>query len=420
MQTCKGFCLFICAAILASASLYGCGNSKKSESIPSSATILYSHSVIFKNTTTLTMGYNGFGQLGDGTLTNKPYAVKVSGTGPMQKGAAGSEHTIVFGNNSSVMTWGYNVYGQLGASTGSLAYSKVPVKVPLHAMVNDVAAGSFHSLAVAGGKVYAWGYNAYGQLGTGDANATNQATPVPVANATDGTALDTALLVAAGGTHSLALLAGGSVYAWGNNASAQLAADPGTLPKSDKPVKVTFPAGKVGTIESIAAAGSFSLALEVVRVNGSITEQKLWGWGYNGAGQLGVNPVGQEKPYITTPVLIHSTTNSTIVKFAAGLDHILLLENSTVKAIGFNAYGQLGNDDNVNSFILVQTFGITSGQTAITGVTDIAAFGTSSFALVNGDWYGWGNNGLGQLGNPITTQTVGYLQVPTKVHLLTP
>ena len=51
-----------------------------------------------------------------------------------------------------------------------------------------------------------------------------------------------------------------------------------------------------------------------------------------------------------------------------------------------------------------------------TGVTDIIAFGNQSLALAGGAWYGWGDNSFGQLGNPIATNSVGYLLVPAKVQ----
>jgi alpha-tubulin suppressor-like RCC1 family protein len=60
----------------------------------------------------------------------------------------------------------------------------------------------------------AWGYNAYGQLGTG--TFTTRASPVHVKNLTQ------VVAVAGGGWFSLALRADGTVWAWGNNSYGQL------------------------------------------------------------------------------------------------------------------------------------------------------------------------------------------------------
>ena len=68
-----------------------------------------------------------------------------------------------------MLAWGYNYYGQLGDGTTTNRSQPVTVQaaagVPLRGVV-AVAAGNSHSLALkADGTVLAWGYNGYGQLG---------------------------------------------------------------------------------------------------------------------------------------------------------------------------------------------------------------------------------------------------------------
>jgi len=430
MQTCRRFRLLICAGLLTSALLSGCGGSSTTEeTIPSTATILYSHSVILGNdSSVMTMGYNGFGQLGDGTLANRAVAGIVPGLSSMKKAVAGAEHTLAFGNmSSSVSAWGYNLYGQLGNAsvpTTNAAYSATPVEVHLGARVSDIAGGGFHSLAVAGGAIKSWGYNGYGQLGNGVFSNSN--VPVTVDADADAAALGAAEKVAAGGVHSLALLEDGSVYAWGNNVSGQLGFNPYSTASSPRPKKVSLPT-TVGKVQGIAAGGRFSLALEVAEDGaGNVTDQILWGWGYNATGELGpMDPVKGPIQYMPAQVFsVDKTVSDPLVikKFSAGLNHILLLlgpastKNTNdgswiVQALGYNAFGQLGDNTTVNSFTLVRTLGLGTA-----GVSDIVAFGNHSLALSGGVWYGWGNNGLGQLGNPIATSSVGYLQMPTPVQ----
>lgn len=439
MHICRRFMLLICAGVLASATLFGCGGSSTSETIPSTVSIYYSHSVIFRNHTTFTMGYNAYGQLGDGTLDSRSVATRVPGMEHMLKGAAGAEHTLVFGNNSSVMAWGYNGYGQIGPNVSteySTAYSNEPVKVPLHALVSDIAAGGFHSLAIAGGKIYGWGYNLYGQLGN-DLYATTQKEPVLAGTGHEGEDLTllTPRQVAAGGLHSLALFDNGDVYAWGSNSNGQLGFSTYSTSIS-RPKKVALSLTSGGKVEQIAALGKASLALEVVRDGlGNITGQTLWGWGYNPKGELGADPKSLTQSPV--PVPVHTIVNAisttpVIKKIATGVNHVLLLMGErdndgsdgswTVQALGYNYYGQLGNNKALSptnksttdsSFELVHTY--ITGTTDMSGVTDIAAFGHHSLALVNGVWYGWGDNTLGQLGNPRPESGVGYLQVPVPV-----
>ena len=91
--------------------------------------------------------------------------------------AAGRSHSIAIKDDGSVWTWGYNGYGQLGDGTWTNRYT--PVQVSGLSNVVAIAAGSFHSLAVKdGGSAWTWGYNAYGQLG--DGTTTDSYTPVQV------------------------------------------------------------------------------------------------------------------------------------------------------------------------------------------------------------------------------------------------
>lgn len=448
MQTRRRFRLLICAGLL-SAALSGCGGSSTSESIPSTVTILYSHSVIFRNHSTFTMGYNGFGQLGDGTLTEREIAVHVPGMDnmvlPGAKAVAGNEHTMVFGNISSlVSTWGYNLYGQLGAgskvsTTYPDAYSSRPVDVWMHATVADIAAGGYHSLAVAGDKLYAWGYNGYHQLG--DNTTTNASSPVQVTTGRDGEDLTQlqAKQVAAGGLHSLALLTTGGlapvnyVYVWGGNGYGQAGFGKTSFDtystSSARPRKMTFPETMSGSIEQVAALGYASLALEVQRHpdTGAITSETLWGWGYNDAGELGPGIEVLKSSPVPVPVFTVDVvaTGKEIKKMVNGTNHILLLLGTPgndgsdgsyeIQSIGNNYYGPLGNGTFVNSSSLVYVLQ-TLGGDRFTGATDIAAFGTSSFAKVNGVWYAWGNNNMGQLGNTVDVKSgVPYFKTPVTV-----
>ncbi|WP_226373925.1 RCC1 domain-containing protein [Citrifermentans bemidjiense] len=443
---------YICAGLLTAAAVSGCGGSKKNETIPTTVAIFNAHSLIFRNNTAMTMGYNAFGQLGDNSLENRAVATKVFGLGHMTGGAVGAEHTLAFSNHTSVvMAWGYNAYGQLGdpaiSTSVNTAFSSTPVKAQLERPVTDVAAGGFHSLGVANGSIYAWGNNDYGQVGNG-AFSPKQTTPAKLTNYTEAS-LNSAKAVAAGGYHSAALLNNGTVYAWGDNSYGQLAFSPNTTAKSSIPMKVPVPV-TTGQVEAIAAGGKFTLALEVVRdAFNKIIGQTLWGWGFDGVGQLGIDPASATLPkrqagkndtaYTRTPVAVRSIptadgTTIVIKKFVAGTDHILLLLGArdndgsdgswTVKAVGYNYFGQLGNNmglsptnksTEISSFEFVNTLN-TSGTPDLTGVTDIAAFGQHSLAKVGGVWYGWGNNDMGQLGNPVPTSSAGNPKIPVLVQ----
>src|SRR5205809_545314 len=88
--------------------------------------------------------------------------------------ATGTYHSIVLRNDGTVWAWGYNGYGQLGDTSNT--NRTAPVLVTGLSGVTAIAAGDYHSLAVkSDGTVWAWGYNVYGQLG--DNSTTTRTAP---------------------------------------------------------------------------------------------------------------------------------------------------------------------------------------------------------------------------------------------------
>ncbi|MBF0487187.1 MAG: hypothetical protein HQK98_03415, partial [Nitrospirae bacterium] len=155
--------------------------------------------------------------------------VQVSGLTGVTAVAGGFEHTIALTGDGTVWAWGYNGYGQLGDGTNT--NSNTPVQVSGLTGVTAVAGGAVHSVALrSDGTVWAWGLNQYGQLGNG--TNTNSNTPVQVSGLTGVTA------VAAGFEHSVALKSDGTVWAWGYNGYGQLGN--GTNTNSNTPVQVLF------------------------------------------------------------------------------------------------------------------------------------------------------------------------------------
>ena len=126
-------------------------------------------------------GYNAFGQLGDGTTTQRTTPVAVSGlSSGVSAMAAGWYHTCAVTSGGGAKCWGANGTGQLG--DGSTTYRLTPVAVSgLSSGVSAMAASETHTCAVtSGGGVACWGLNSYGQLG--DGTTTNRLTPVVVSD----------------------------------------------------------------------------------------------------------------------------------------------------------------------------------------------------------------------------------------------
>jgi alpha-tubulin suppressor-like RCC1 family protein len=104
-------------------------------------------------------GDNRWGELGDGTLTERHVPVQVKGLrGSIGQIAAGAHHTCAI-VDGGVRCWGHGLYGQVGDG-GSRTPVKAPVQVRgLTSGVTSIAVGIFHSCAVVRGRVKCWGMN---------------------------------------------------------------------------------------------------------------------------------------------------------------------------------------------------------------------------------------------------------------------
>lgn len=182
--------------------------------------------------------------------------------------AAGGSHTCALsGAAGNVKCWGMNWSGELG--DGTTTSRSVPVDVAgLTSRVIAVAAGGQHTCALtAGGSLKCWGNNSKGQLG--DGTTTKRTTPVNVMTLTSGV-----IAVAVGEDHTCALTAGRGLKCWGNNSKGQLG--DGTTTNRLAPVDVVT----LGSGVSLIAAGYLHTCALTIAGGAKC-------WGDNTAGQLG-------------------------------------------------------------------------------------------------------------------------------------
>lgn len=193
--------------------------------------------------------------------------------------------------------------------------------------------------------------------------------------------------LAAGNGFSLTVRADGSLRSWGTDASSQLGAGAGDQSRN------VPGAGIVATaVSAVAAGGAHGLAL---RSDGSVL-----GWGYNGFGQLGNgNNLTQQNPAAATwddAGTARGFSDATAV--CAGTLHSLVLrQGGQVRAMGYNADGQLGDGSNTDRPRAVAVSSIGSA-------TAIACGANHSLALLaDGTVRAWGANDQGQLGDGSTS-----------------
>lgn len=212
-------------------------------------------------------GRNNYGQLGTGTTSANPVTIPAlsQSLGGFVAVSAGGTHSLGLMANGGVSSAGRNNYGQLGYSTSGGNGTVFGQIGGLNGMI-AIAAGSEHSLAVRNdGRVYAWGYNNNGQLGTG--TLANAPQPAQIPGFTGG------LAVAASYRHSLVLKSDGTVWAFGQNTYGQLG--DGTFTNRLSPVQVQ---GLTGIV-AVAAGASHSFALG--------SDGSIWSWGSNTFGLTG-------------------------------------------------------------------------------------------------------------------------------------
>ncbi|WP_353569819.1 choice-of-anchor D domain-containing protein [Candidatus Albibeggiatoa sp. nov. BB20] len=260
-------------------------------------------------------GFNGNGELGDGTTTDRYTPVDVSGLTGVSAIALGGAHACALLDTGTVKCWGINTDGELG--DGTTTNSNIPVDVTGLTGVSAIALGPLTSCALLDtGTVKCWGNNGYGELG--DGTTTDRYTPVAVSGLTGVSE------ISLGENHSCALLDTGSVKCWGYNGNGRLG--DGTTTDSSTPIAVSSLTG----VSAIALGNYHSCAL--------LSTGSVKCWGYNGNGRLGDGTTIDQY----TPTAVSSLTDAS--GLGLGKYHsCALLSTSGVKCWGFNENGQIGD-----------------------------------------------------------------------------
>ena len=329
------------------------------------------HTILAKADGTLwTWGGNYEGQIGDGTTNPRPTPVQISAISGVIAVSAGYYHSVALKSDGTVWAWGRNMFGQLGDGTST--QRPAPVQVLGISGVTALACGENSSYALKGdGTVWAWGYNGEGQLG--DGTKTDRSTPVQVQG------LSGVAAIAAGEVHGVALTRTGTVWTWGSNLYGMLG--DGTTNPHLTPIQVPSLSGMIG----IAANGYHTAAV--------MNTGTLWAWGNGVYGELG----NGDRPSVwSTPVQALGLTAAVAV--GAGSHHtIALIDDGTLRACGYNYYGQLGDGTNTDRSVAVPVIGISAV------VTVGASYHHTVAILDNGTVWAWGHNYDYQLGDGTTT-----------------
>jgi YVTN family beta-propeller protein len=283
-------------------------------------------------------GLNVFGELGDGTTTQRlrPVQVRNADGTPfvdVLAVATGDDQSVAVRTDGSVWAWGNNSAGEVGDGTTTQRLNPVRVIDNQDALLSGVVAvstASFVTLALkADGTVWGWGGNNAGQIGDGSKTRRLQAVQTRLS---DGSPLTDVIAISLGYDHALAQTADGTLWAWGYNGQGQLG--DGTTTWRLNPVQVISGSAPLTTIASFAAGGSHSLAMK--------TDGTVWAWGYNFYGQLGVG----DQTYRSTATQVKNDDSSpfgdVVAVFGAYSNSFAIKSDRTIWSWGENSYGQLG------------------------------------------------------------------------------
>jgi alpha-tubulin suppressor-like RCC1 family protein len=288
-----------------------------------------------------------------------------------------------------VYCWGDNTFGQLGV--GTAARQVEPVRVVFS---GSLSGATFRAIAT--GRFHCLAVTEDGRVAAWGVNSRGQIGDGSFTNRwspvevrlTAGVSEPIVTAVAAGDEHSLALTSDGRVFAWGRNSDGQLGI--GALGSTSLPSLVP-----VSGVRLVAAGGSHSLAAG--------EDGRVWAWGRNAEGQLGTGTYDAS----LLPALVRTSAwppGAAVTALSGGVSHsVALTTDGGVFAWGLNSSGQLGDGRTVSR-------NVPASVTSVTGFTGrnavgIAAGDSHSLAVTSaGVVFAWGSNVSSELGDG-STQT---------------
>jgi alpha-tubulin suppressor-like RCC1 family protein len=222
------------------------------------------------------------------------------------------------------------------------------------------------------GSLYGWGYNSYNQI----SSETNSSLFSPITVQGLPKLLDISIMY----YHVLGLDLEGGIWTWGYNGYRQCSNY--STEKQAIPEKIIMPVA----VKKITSGLSFSAMLGV--------DNSVYGMGnldsVMGSGS-GVNKI---------------SADLNVVDITAGSNHLLILtDDGSLYAMGYNGYGQLGTGDTINRSIPTKV-------NIPASVRSIATSASDSFAIdIDGRIWAWGYNASGNLGDGTTTSRYSPIEI---------
>jgi len=249
-------------------------------------------------------------------------------------------------NQGQLFTWGYNRSGCTGNGNTAIVTSPIEPSIPEltgSPSVTDIDTrnvdGNGLTIFVRGGKLYAAGYNGYGGLGRG--NTTNSSTFLACKEnaSTEISNVSKIAKCSSFNVHSTwAIKTNGTVWHAGLNNIGQNGQGRVTTTAAD--YYFTQVPGLTNIIDLVTCGYSSNTSIYALTLDG-----KLYSWGYNGQGQLGLGNTTNR----SVPQLVSMPDNVKVVKLISSHNYgtnsvaAVIGEDGLVYVAGHYAWGQFFN-----------------------------------------------------------------------------
>ena len=302
-------------------------------------------SAISSEARVFTWGRNSDGRLGDGTTIQREKPIEITSQFDLNDGetivqiSLGFQHSSALSSDGRVFTWGVNYFGQLG--DGTTTERLVPTEITSQFELNEedaislITLGRAFSLAITTeGRVFTWGRNYYGELG--DGTAIDKHVPTDITSFFAFNPEETVIQIASSFYHSSVITSEGRVFMWGYNFYGQCGDGTTTNKLVPTEIESNFDLIEGETVIQLSLGGnSYSIA--------RTSKRRVFVWGNNEYGQLGDGTTidKYEPTEITSNFDLNE--NETIIQVSLGEYHsIVMTSNGRILTWGSNTFGQLG------------------------------------------------------------------------------
>jgi len=315
-------------------------------------------------------------------------------------------------NVGTVYCWGDNSNNALGDSTSAdrnyakqISQGAIPGGVTITKLYTnnnfDNSSGqSFWALG-SDGKLYAWGYNFYGQLGDGSTSSRSTPVLVGASGAMAGKTITKVSVSSSNSTHVAAIDSNGQLYTWGYNGVGQTG-NGGVATPQPVPLAISVGTGTAATqIVDVIARGYATVAWTVaLRADGQV-----YSTGDNSTGQLGDGTTTDRSVFTR-----ESTNRTDVAKIFGGAQGstAMVTNSGTLFLTGYNSRYELGDSSsNANKLAYYQPTGAFQGKVnrVVFGGDQYAGYGYTYILDTDGEIWVSGFDNQGQLGRPVDSGT---------------